>query len=156
MFGRVIPKTQGATPTVIAPPGWKDQILRAMPCALEWSGLIYADVHMHKGAKWEESWWKSEYQFEKDHKVHAKNCGCCAGMEAGMIVVMRRQFGKLYTLVEEHEESKDLDLGSLTPDQCTAFDITDAMVSGQESLGWQLWRPGPISIVGKKRKAEDS
>lgn len=142
---------QGAIPPKIAPPGsrWRDEIARALPRVLEWSGLIYADVHMRKGARWEESWWKREHDFQNDPSVAETDCG-----RKYKEVVMCRRFGTLLTL----EKSASLKLASLTRAQRTAFNITDAMMSGQEPLLWEIRQPVQVatSSVGKKRKAKDS
>lgn len=152
IFRSVIPMTQGAIPPgIISPPGsqWQDKIARALPRVLEWSGLIYADVHMRKRARWEESWWSREHDFQKDPCVTESDY-----KRRFKTVVMWRRFGTLVTL----EKSASMDLASLEPAQREAFNITDAMVSGQQPLLWEIRERVQVapSSVGKKRKAKDS
>ena len=130
IFGRVIPLTlhrfYHPANMAAARKQWKDQIVRAMPDALRWSGLMCVHANL-----WRQCWWDKMAGFEKDRQVAAWHYD---DLEAGPKVLMTRDFSGVY----ERKNPAYFDLAGLSLAQRKAFNITTAMVRGKERPWWRI------------------
>lgn len=145
IFGRVIPLhlhgVRHPDNMAKAKQEWKNEIVAVMPDALRWSGLLCVYANLKR-----QGWWERMARFEKYGQFEARHYH---KLKAGSKVLMLRVLPGVY----ERKNPARLDLSRLSLGQRIAFDITTAMVRGEERPWWRV-RVGPTRQGSGGRRAQ--